>query len=126
MLGERPSWKGSFMQIEFTLDGAVAEFRRNWFTGRAELRIDGNVELLQSPLDPGTHFQLSLTRRWVRQYKGRDVVIEVIRPLLVAGFRPQTYRVFVDGACVAERRGYWRRRLAWGWRESRLSRKEKR
>jgi hypothetical protein len=94
------------MQIEFTLDGAVAEFRRNWFTGRAELRIDGKRELLQHPLGLGAHFQLSLTRRWVRQYKGREVVIEVIRPLLVAGFRPRTYRVFVDGAFVAERHGY--------------------
>ena len=53
------------MQIEFTLDDTVAEFRRNWFMGRAELRIDGKVELLQNPLNPGTHFQLSLTRRWL-------------------------------------------------------------
>jgi hypothetical protein len=106
MLGRRPSWKGYFMQIEFTLDGAVAEFRRNWFTGRAELGIDGKVELLQNPLDPDTHVQLSLTRRWLRQYKGREVAIEAIRPLLLAGFRPHTYRVLVDGAVVAERHGY--------------------
>jgi len=94
------------MQIEFTLDGTVAEFRRNWFTGRAELRIDGKVELLQNPLDPGTHFRLSLTKSWLRQYKGHRVVIEAIRPLLLPGFRPHTYRVLVDGAVVAERHGY--------------------
>jgi hypothetical protein len=94
------------MQIEFTLDGAVAEFRRNCFTGRAELRIDGKVELLQNPLNPGTHFQLSLTKSWIRQYKGHEIAIEAIRPQLLAGFRPHTYRVLVDGAEVAERHGY--------------------
>ena len=94
------------MQIEFTLDGAVAEFRRNWFTGRAELRIDGKADLLQNPLDLGTHIQLSLTRTWRRQCKGYEVTIEAVRPLLLSGFRPQKYRVLIDGSVVAEKHGY--------------------
>jgi len=94
------------MQIEFTLDGAVAEFRRNWFTGRAELRIDGKTDLLQHVLDLGTHVQFSLTKSWRRQCNGHEVTIEVVRPLILAGFRPQKYRVLVDGSVVAERHGY--------------------
>jgi hypothetical protein len=33
------------------------------------------------------------------------VIIEKERPLLLAGLRPQTYRVFVDGKLVLERSG---------------------
>jgi hypothetical protein len=95
-----------FMRIEFTLDGVTAEFRRNWFTGRAELRVGGKTELLQSPLDLNTHVQLSLMKSWTRQCLGHEVHIEAVRPLLLSGFRPQTYRVLVDGAVVAERQGY--------------------
>jgi hypothetical protein len=45
----------------------------------------------------------SLTRTWTFTVgtRGRHaVVIEKKRPLLVAGARPHTYRVMVDGRCV--------------------------
>jgi hypothetical protein len=94
------------MRIEFILDGMAAEFRRNWFTGRATLDFNGQTELLQAPLDPGTHVNFSLTRTWHRTVGVHDVVVEKLRPMLFAGFRPHAYRVIVDGHVVAERRGY--------------------
>jgi hypothetical protein len=94
------------MRIEFTLDGVAAEFRRNWFTGRAELYFDGRSELLQDPLDPGTHVLFSRTKTWRRTFGTHEVVIEKLRPMLMAGFRPHAYRVQVDGHVVAEKRGY--------------------
>ena len=94
------------MQIDFNVDGATAEFRRSWVTGRAELVIEGRKELLQDPLYLGTHFELSLTRTWHVKFGDHEIQIEKIRPIWVAGFRPQLYRVLVDGKVVAEERGY--------------------
>ncbi len=94
------------MRIEFTVDTLQGEFRRNWFTGRAELSVAGATELLQDPLDLGTHYQVSLTKTWQRTWNGHDLVIEAVRPLLFAGFRPHSYRLLVDGKVVAEKRGY--------------------
>jgi hypothetical protein len=36
----------------------------------------------------------------------QDVVIEKDRPSLLAGVRPQTYRIFVDGKLVQEQNGF--------------------
>lgn len=94
------------MRIAFTVDGATAEFRRNALTGRAELIVDGKMEVLQDPLAMGTHVQFSLTRTWKRSHKGHEVVIEKTRTIVFGGFRPQRYRILVDGSVVAEQHGY--------------------
>jgi hypothetical protein len=50
---------------------------------------------------PGTPL---LTSPWIRPGGGnvpsRDMTFEKERPWLFAGFRPQTYRIFVDGKLV--------------------------
>ncbi|TAM55450.1 MAG: hypothetical protein EPN53_02895 [Acidobacteria bacterium] len=94
------------MRIEFTLGETPIEFRRDWFTGRAELLVGGHVVPLQSPFDPRTHFSFALTRIWRHRIAGHEVVIEKTRPRLVAGFRSQVYRVLVDGEVAAERDWY--------------------
>jgi hypothetical protein len=63
-------------------------------------------EILQSPWNPLTHFSLDTTRRWQCSVKGHDIVIEKDRPLLFAGFRPQTYRLFIDGKLVQQQSGF--------------------
>jgi hypothetical protein len=94
------------MQIAFEVDGKPLVFRRSWFTGSASLRVDGVEHLMQSGLDPGTHFSFELVRRWQCQVASHVVVIEKERPRLFAGFRPQTFRILVDGVLVAEQRGF--------------------
>jgi hypothetical protein len=94
------------MRIKFDVAGIPVEFHRSWLTGRAMLRIDNSVVSLQNPFDPTTHISLSLTRVWQHQVQGHEVIIEKVRPLLFAGFRPHTYRVLVDGRIVAEQRGF--------------------
>ena len=94
------------MQILFTVDGAAVEFRRSWFTGRAELQVGKHVTLLQDPLDPSTHASWDLTRTWEHRVGERRVLIEVTRPRLFAGLRPMSYRVLVDDEVVATAHGY--------------------
>jgi hypothetical protein len=91
------------MRIPFEVAGIPVEFRRNCFSGRAELLVGGEAVLLQSPLNPLSHFSLSLTRVW-RQWVGdNEVLVEMVRPLLFAGFRPFVYRVFVDDQVTGRR-----------------------
>jgi len=49
---------------------------------------------------------MKLKRQWHFSVDGHAVIIEKERPLLLAGLRPQTYRVFVDGKFVLERNGF--------------------
>jgi hypothetical protein len=94
------------MRITVDVNGRLFEFERNWFTGTANFWVAGAKQPLASPLDAGTHFSLELIRRWQCQVASHHVVIEKHRPRWFAGFRPQTFRILVDGALVAERRGY--------------------
>jgi hypothetical protein len=94
------------MQITVDVAGTPVEFTRNWFTGAVRLRVGGASHTLQSSLDPGTHFSFELIQRWHCQVASHAVTIEKQRPRLFAGFRPQTFRILVDGRLVAEQRGY--------------------
>jgi hypothetical protein len=94
------------MRIQFEVDGALIEFHRSWFTGRAELIVNGEVVPLQSALDPATHVSLSLTKVWRRQIGKSEVVIETVQPLILAGLRPHTFRVLINDSVVAEQTGY--------------------
>ena len=85
------------------------EFSRNWFTGAMQILVDGLRVAHQSPLSPATHFGVKLKRHYefeVGKAEKHKVVLENERPLLLAGFRAHTYRVFVDGQLVHQRSGY--------------------
>jgi hypothetical protein len=94
------------MQITIDLDGQPLVFRRSWFTGTASLQVGGVEHKIQSALDPGTHFSFDLVQRWQCQVASHAVVIEKERPRMFAGFRPQTFRILIDGKLVAEQHGY--------------------
>ena len=94
------------MDITFEIDGAPIKFSRNSVTGRCILNTGTEDQILQSPWNPLTHFSFTPTRRWRCSVKGHDVVIEKDRPLLLAGVRSQTYRIFVDGKLVHEQDGF--------------------
>jgi hypothetical protein len=85
------------------------EFVRNWFTGSMKVRIDGRRVVLQSPLSLTTHFTLKLKRHYefeIGKTEKHMIVLEKERPALLAGVRPQTYRVFVDSQLFYEQSGY--------------------
>jgi hypothetical protein len=70
---------------------------------------DSQLIANQTILSPSNYVRFSLARRYefiVGTSEPHAVVFEKERPLLVAGFRPHTYRVFVDGTLVFQRRGY--------------------
>jgi hypothetical protein len=94
------------MRITIDLEGTPVEFSRNSFTGAAKLRVAGVDQPLQNPLNPTTHFSLSLVQRWQCQVNSHVVIVEKQRPRLFAGFRPQTFRILVDDKLVIERHGY--------------------
>jgi len=94
------------MRLAFEIDGHTVEYSRNWVTGRAVLNTGTETMVLQSPTNFTTHFDVTLTKEWQCSVQGHAIRIEKKRPLLLAGIRPQTYRVFVDGELVQERKGF--------------------
>jgi hypothetical protein len=99
-------FRGSGMHIEFKIGDANAAFSRNWFTGKALLDVDGQIIQLQSSWNPTTHYSTHLNRSWQVGVGSDEVVIEKIRPLLLAGFRPHSYRILLDGELIVEQAGY--------------------
>jgi predicted secreted protein len=93
------------MKIAFDVDGMPAELTRNWFTGSFVLTAGGQTWQLQSPFNPTTHFSFAMHRHWHVSINGHDVRIEKQRPVLIAGFRSHTYRVFIDGKQALEQSG---------------------
>lgn len=85
------------------------DFYRNWFTGRMRITVDGRLVAALSPWSLATHSSPALVRRFefvVGYAKAYHVLVEHERPRLFAGIRPHTYRVFVNGEKILERRGY--------------------
>ena len=94
------------MEIEFSIGGIPARLKRGWFLGGMKIETANKVVWLQHPASLGTHFSFRLAQAWVRSIGGHLVRVEKVRPLLVAGARPQEFRVFVDGHLVAGADGY--------------------
>jgi hypothetical protein len=71
------------------------------FSGSTKIRVDGALVDSERAM-----FSVRLTRRYefgVGQAEKHAVVIEKTRKQLLAGFRPSTYNVFVDGKLVLTR-----------------------
>ena len=91
------------------VEKSTIEFSRNCFTGAVQILVNGERVARQSPLSPTTHFGFTLKRRHefaAGKIEKHQVVVEQERPLLVAGVRPHSYRVFVDGRLIHEQSGY--------------------
>ncbi len=93
------------MEIAFSIGTIPATLRRCWFFGGMRLVTPTESVWLQHPLRLGTQFSLRLNQHWERTISGHEVRVEKTRKLLIAGARPQSYRVFVDGKLVAGARG---------------------
>ena len=93
------------MEIDFSIGSTPAKLRRGWLLGGMRVVTPGESIWLQHPLHPSTHFSFRFERYWERTIAGHLVRVEKVRPVLVAGVRPQTYRVLVDGQLVAGAHG---------------------
>jgi hypothetical protein len=93
------------MMLSFEVDGEPVEFRRNYWTGRAELRCGDEVIVLQSPFRLSTQFNLRTKVVWRHRLGEHDIVIEKVRPQFFGGLRANSYTVAVDDAMVAEGTG---------------------
>ena len=96
-------------ELEIGPDRCRVEFARDFMTGHATITIDGDPITVKSALNPFTHFSFQLVNRYqfvVGMRQTHEVTIEHERPLLLAGFRPHTYRVFVDGKLIDTHHGY--------------------
>lgn len=97
--------------MKFTLEVGQQErhridYTRNWFTGKESLLADGQVVASRTILSPSNYWSFPLTRRYEFSVGPHAVVFEKQRPLLIAGLRPHTYRILVDGRLVHEQSGY--------------------
>jgi hypothetical protein len=90
------------MRLSFEVAGMPAEFHRNPWTGRAELRIGRDVIPLQNPFRLSAHFELRTRMVWRTKVGEHDIEIVKVRPRIFAGFRPQSFTISVDKCNVAE------------------------
>jgi hypothetical protein len=93
------------VDIHFEVDGRPARFRRNDWTGKADLSVGGKTFVLQSPWKLGTHFSLSTTRTWTHPVGNRLVEIVKERPRVAAGVRAASFTVLIDGEIVTQQKG---------------------
>ena len=81
-------------QIDFSFDQVI---------GNLEIRVDGEPLVKDFRM-----LSLKLTKRYeftVGKQEQHQVAIEKKRKLFLAGFRPQQYRIFVDGQLVQTHEG---------------------
>jgi hypothetical protein len=74
------------------------DFSFDQFIGNLEIRVDGQPLVKDFRL-----VSLKLTKRYefeVGTQERHQIAIEKKRKLFLAGFRPQQYRVFIDGQLV--------------------------
>ena len=93
------------MQIAFEVAGAPAEFRRDAVTGKTLLKVGNEIAEPENPHSLATGFSFRLRRTWRYRVGDHGVEIEKVRPLLFAGFRPNSFTVRVDGTIVAQAQG---------------------
>ena len=94
------------MDIHFEVDGKQARFRRNDWTGKAELSVGDETFLLQSPWSLRTHFSLSTKRTWSRRVDNHLIEIAKVRKRWIGGVRPAAYTILVDGNVVTQQEGW--------------------
>lgn len=86
------------MQFSFTVGTGEqhrVEFSFDQFAGNLEIKVDG-----QPVVKDFRMLSLFLTKRYeftVGVQEQHQILIEKKRKLFLAGFRPQTYRIFIDG-----------------------------
>jgi len=89
--------------VQFSFRVGVSEqhqidFSFDQFIGNLEIRVDGQPLVKDFRL-----LSLKLTKRYefeVGTQERHQIAIEKKRKLFLAGFRPQQYRVFIDGQLV--------------------------
>ena len=79
------------------------DFSFDQFIGNLEIRVDG-----QPMIKDFRMLSLRLTKRYeftVGSQEQHQIAIEKRRKLFLAGFRPQQYRIFIDGQLVQSYEG---------------------
>jgi hypothetical protein len=79
------------------------DFSFDQFIGNLQILVDG-----QTAVKDFRMFSLSLAKRYefsVGEQERHDVVIEKKRKLFLAGLRPQSYKIFIDGKLVETHEG---------------------
>jgi hypothetical protein len=110
------------------IDRHQVDFSWSQFLGLLRITVDANVVrravAITSPVSwssrqathspemwnvLGSRIVVRLVRRWTFQVGSEErhaVIIEKERGRMLSGWRPQKYRVFVDGQLILERSGY--------------------
>ena len=79
------------------------DFSFDQFRGNLDIIVDGKIQVKDFRL-----LSASLTKRYeftVGEHERHEIAIEKKRKLFLAGFRPQQYRIFIDGQLIETRKG---------------------
>ena len=83
--------------------------KRNWITGGFYYLENGKKNVIKSSLNPSTHFNFQRKKTYefvVGDREKKEIKIEHIRPLILAGFRSQSFIVYVNGEQHEQFKGY--------------------
>jgi len=100
------------MKLHYTLGDSEEislVIKRNWFTGNFRYFADGTESKIKSPYNITTHFNINCSQEYqfeIGVTEKHFVKIKHTRPLLLAGVRPQTYEIEVNGKLLETYRGY--------------------
>lgn len=90
------------MTTTIEIKGKKIEFSRNWFTGSFTYTINGEKKILESVLNPFTHFSVNLSKTYEAKFEDISIIIVKTRPLLFAGFRAHKYDFFVNNELIKQ------------------------
>ena len=82
---------------------------RHWLTGRVYYFENGKRKFLKNALSLTALFTVALKKDHefsVGNTEQHNVKVEHIKPFFFAGFRPHTFKVYIDGKFYKESRGY--------------------
>jgi hypothetical protein len=93
------------MRIDFDVAGVPGSFRRNAWTGTAELQVGDQSRTIRSPFQVSTHIELRTRVQWSQRIGQHEVVIVKTRPRFFGFARENSFNVIVDGVEVATATG---------------------
>lgn len=100
------------MKLRFTIgenEKTELVIYRNWFTGGFFYIENGQKKSIKNALNPATHFSVKTANSYefvIGEKEQHLITIRHTRYLLLAGFRPQLFKVFVNEKLLHEHKGY--------------------
>jgi hypothetical protein len=93
------------MKTQFEYDGEIFQFERNWFTGMFKCIVKNKTIVIENPMNPLTHFWLTLKRQKEVSINGNLLLVIHKRSLWFSFAKPHEYEFWINGELVHKHEG---------------------